>query len=139
MVGKSTILLWIKHLQQRCAGVPPVLRGKLVNFVKQENRVTRTYGLHRLDNAPGQSANIGTAMPPNFGLVVYTAQGNACKFTPQRIGYRTSQGCLTHTRRADKAEDLPLALTFGLSVTAGQLPTQLAYRQELDDTLLDTF
>src|SRR6266487_89009 len=135
VIGKGVILLRIQHFQQRGGRITTILRREFVDFVEKENRVFDAHSLHRLDNTPGQRADIGAAMSANLRLVMHTTKRNAGKLAPQCVGYRVPQGCFTHSRGTDEAKNLPLTLTFRMPAAIGQPLPQLAYRQEFNDAL----
>src|SRR5437588_4568350 len=139
VIGKGVILLRIQHFQQGGGRITTILRREFVDFVEKENRVFDAHSLHRLDNTPGQRADIGAAMSANLRLVVHTTKRNAGKLAPQCVGYRVPQGCFTDSRGTNEAKNLPLTLTFRMPAAIGQPLPQLAYRQEFNDALLDAF
>ena len=49
-------------------------------------------------------------MTTNFRFITHPAQRLTNKFTARRLGDGFTQRCLTHTRRADKAQDRPFQL-----------------------------
>ena len=105
MIGEGVVLRGVKHLQQSGRGVAAKIGSDLVQLVEQNHRVAAFDAAQRLDNAPGQRADIGAAVAANLGFITHAAQGDARKLPPQRIGHAPAQGGLAHTRRADQTKD----------------------------------
>ena len=79
-----------------------------------------------LNDPPGQRADIGAAMPPDFGFVADAAQGHAHEFALHGFGDGLSQRGFAHSRRPHEAEDG--ALHLGI---------EFAHAQIFQDAVLD--
>ena len=87
VVVKSFVLLGVEYFEQCRGGVAVVAHAlHLVDFVEDEDRVAHPGFLDALDDAAGHGADVGLAMPADFGLVVKTAQGNTDIFPVHGLG-----------------------------------------------------
>ena len=106
MIPVSAVLLPVQHLQQGRAGVAPVIRAHLVDFVQQEHGVTAARLNHGGHNPARHSAHIGLPVAPDIGLIVYAAQRHPGHLPVQGLGDGVGNGGLAHAGRADKAQNL---------------------------------
>ena len=120
------VLLRIQYLQQGRGRIALVVVAKLVDLVQHDHRVGGAGLFHPLDDAPRQSANVGTTVAADLGLVPHPSQGHAHELASHGPGDGFAQRGFADTGRTNEAEDRPLHLLF-----------QLAHRQEFQDTFLD--
>ena len=106
MVAVGAVLFGIQHFQQCGAGVAPVVRTHLVNFVQQQHRVAGSGLGHGGHDTTGHRAHIGLAVAADVGLVMNTAQGNANHLAVQAARNGIGNGGLAHARRANQAQNL---------------------------------
>src|SRR5581483_1262893 len=78
-------------------------------------------------------------MPADLSLIMHATERDASKPAPERTRNRLPERCFPNPWRTDKAEDLSLAFLIQLTSSANKLLAQLAYGQELNDTLFDPF
>ena len=106
MVPIGMVLLGIQNLQQRGAGITPIVGPHFVNFVQQQHRVGGACLGHGRHNPSGHGAHIGLAVPPNIRLIMDTTQRNPNHLSIQAPGDGIGDGGFAHTGRAHQAEDL---------------------------------
>ena len=56
--------------------------SQLVDFIKHHHAATRPCFLQSLNDVARQSPYVGTAMAPDFCLIVHPSQGDAHKLAP---------------------------------------------------------
>ncbi len=134
MVTEGEVLLGVQHLQQRRGGIASEIGANLVHLVQHEHRVLGPHALDGLDDATGQGANIGAAVPPYLRLIPHAAQRHANELSAQRAGDGSPQRSLARSRGAYEVEDGALGLLGCFSFFS--LQAQLAHRQVLQDALL---
>ena len=85
MILELVILLRVEHFEQRSRGVAAETVGvaQFIDFVQHEQRVDGARAFHGLDDAARKRADVRAAMPPNFGLVVHAAHGDAHELAPE--------------------------------------------------------
>ena len=105
MIGEGVVLFGVQHFQQRRRRVAAIVGGHFVDLVQQEDRVTHADGLHGLDDAPRQRADIRPAVAANLGLIVHAAQRDAGELAAQRAGNRMAQRGFADAWRANQTED----------------------------------
>ena len=118
------------------------IEDELIHLIQHEYRIMRFHTADRLQDAPRHSADIGTAVTADLGLVTHTAQGDADKLAPHSMRDRAPQRGLAHSRRTDEAQDHALAYAADLILRrlrqlSRALQAQLAHCQKLQDALLD--
>src|SRR5437660_8259736 len=112
MIDKGVILLRVQHFQQGGSRIAAKFSGELVNLIQQEDRVTNADRFHALNNASRESAHISAAMPTDLCLIMHTTERDASEPASERMRNRLAERGFTNTRRANKAEDLPLAFSM---------------------------
>jgi hypothetical protein len=105
VVLERVVLLRVERLQQRSRRVAPEVDADLVDLVHHEDRVARSRGADRLDDAAGQRADVGAPMTSDLRLVADTAERHTYEPAPERAGDRLADRGLAHTRRPDEAQD----------------------------------
>ena len=128
VILEGDVLLRVQNLQQRRGRVAAEVRGHLVHFVQQEDRVLGAGPLHVLDNLARQRADVSAAMAANLGLVADAAQREPHELAPRRFGNRHAQRGFAHARRPGETENRTLGIL-----------DQLAHGEKLQNALLDFF
>ncbi len=77
-------------------------------------------------------------MAANFSFIAHAAQRNTSELASQGASDRATQRGFSHARRADKAQNLSLALASGRTAATGAQLAQLAHGQKFYDALFDT-
>jgi hypothetical protein len=126
VVEEIGILFGVEHFQQRRGRVAVVAGADLVDLVEHDDRVGRPRLLQRLDELARHGADVGAAMPLDFGLVAHAANREAEELAPQRLGDRFADRGLANARRADQQQD-----------RARHFALHRAHREEFDDAVLD--
>ena len=128
MVIELVVLFRIENLKQCRRRITTEILTKLVDFVEQEQRVhsPRLFQIRR--DLTGHRTNIGPAVATNLRFITHAAKRLADEFTPRCLGNRFAKRCLTHARRADKAQD------WAFKLVGARL-----YRKIFDNTVLDLF
>ena len=128
MVGEGEVLFRVQHFQQGRGRVAPEVHAQLVDFVQHEQRVVRAGGAQRLDDAPGQRADVRPAVAADLGLVAHAPERQAHELAAHRARNRTPERRLAHPRRPGETQDRPLGILF-----------ELAHGQIFEDAVLDLF
>ena len=71
---EGVVLLGVQNFEQRRRRVAAKIVSELVDLVEQYERVDDAGLLHHLNDLSRQRADVGAAMPANFGLVAHPAQ-----------------------------------------------------------------
>ena len=103
VILEGRVLLGVKDFKQRGSGIAAEIRGHLVDFVEQENRVLGARAFHVLDDLTRQSADICPAMAANLRFVAHPAERETDKLPACGLGDRHAQRGLAHTRRSREA------------------------------------
>src|SRR5262249_36138712 len=77
IVSERRVLCGIEHLKQRRRRVTLDAASELVDFIEHQHAVAGAGLAQRLDDVPGQRADIGAAMAPDLGFVMHAAQADA--------------------------------------------------------------
>ena len=77
MVTEADILFRIKDFKQCSGWVPAEISTNLIHFIHHEYGVVRTTMLQSLNDPSGHRTDVSPAVPPDFGLVPNTTQGDA--------------------------------------------------------------
>ncbi len=125
MVAELAILLRVEHLEQRRRRIAAEIGAELVDLVEHHDGIARASLLDPLDDAAGQRADVGPAMPADLRLVAYTAERDAHELPPHRPRDRASERGLTDPRRTGEAEN-----------RTARILSQLANAEELEDSVL---
>ena len=120
------VLLGIEHLEQGRRRVAAEVLAELVDFVEQEQRVAHADLGQALENLARHGADVGAAVPTDFGFVTNAAECHAYELAVRCLGDRLAERSLADARGADQAEDGRLDLVDAL-----------LHREILDDALLD--
>src|SRR5260370_7562907 len=126
MIAEAAGLLRVEHLEQCRRRIAAEVRADLVDLVEHEHRVAGTGLADALQDAPGQRADVGAAMPADLGFVAHAAQRQAHEAAAERARDRAAERSLADAGRPDEAED-----------RAARVGLELAHRQVLEDALLD--
>src|SRR5437867_1475353 len=102
MVTDSMVLLRIEHFQKSGCRIAAKIPAELVDLVKQDYRIYGPGAFHQLHDLPGQSADVGSAMPADLGFVMYTAERNPREFSARSVGDRFAERGFPDARRADE-------------------------------------
>src|SRR5262245_60638792 len=105
MISESVVLGRVEDLEQRGGWVTAEIGAHFIQFVEEDDGIAAFDATERLDDAPGQRANVGSTVATNFGFVAHTAQRDTGKFSSERIGDASSEGGFTDARRANEAKD----------------------------------
>ncbi len=105
MITEGVILLRIQDLQQCGGRIAAKIGAHFVDLIEHENRIVRSRLFDALDNATGQSADIGAPVAANFRFVAHSTEGHAHKITPERTSDGSSQGGFADSRRADETKN----------------------------------
>ena len=108
VVAEAGVLLRVEHFEQRGGRIAAEIAAQLVHFVQHEDRVVAARAAQRLDDLPGQRADIGAAMAADLRLVVHAAHGDARELAAQRARDRSPERRLAHAGRPDEAQDRSL-------------------------------
>jgi len=103
-----------------------------VDLVEHEDRIHPAGLFGGLHDAAGDRADVGPAVPADFGFVAHAAERDADEPAIHRARDRLAERRLAHARWADEAENRAPHLR------RRALPRlQLPHRQVLDDAILD--
>ena len=105
VILEHVVLFRIEHFQERRAWVAAKIGAELIDFVEQQNWIHRARFLHHLNDLTGQRANIGAAMPSNFGFVTDASQAEPHELSARSPGDRFTQAGLADSRRTNETED----------------------------------
>jgi hypothetical protein len=122
VVAEAVVLLRVEDFEQRRRGVAVHAGAGLVDLVEHHHAAARTGFFERLDDVARKRADISAAVAADLGLVVHSAQRHARELAPERLGNTLAERGLAHARRADKAQDRPVAVRI-----------ELAHRQEFQN------
>src|SRR6188768_4165909 len=125
MVDEGVVLRRIQDFQQGGSGVATHIDAHLVDFVQDQDRVSATSLLQRLNNATRQRADVRATMTADLGFIPDAAERDATVAPTHGARDRFTERGLAHARRTDEQENRPLLVA-----------TQLADRRILDDALL---
>ena len=128
VVAVGGVLLGVEHFEQGAGRVAAEIAAELIDFVEHEDRVVGAGAAQRLNDLPGQRADVGAAVAADLGLVVHAAHGDAREFAAEGARDGAAQRSLAHAGRSDEAQDG--AFQHGL---------QLQHRQVIQDALLHLF
>src|SRR5947209_2904666 len=126
MISERAVLLGVEDLEECCTWVAAVIAAKLIDLIKQNDRINGSSSLHELDDLPGHRSNVGPTVTPYLRFIMNAAKSQTHELSPRRPGYRFSKACLADTGSADKTQDRALWALY-----------QLAYGQKFQDTFLD--
>ncbi len=99
------ILFGVEHFQQGRGRVAAEILSEFVDLIQHEERIGCPGSFHRLEDAAGQGADVGSAVTADFGLIPHAAERDAHEFAPQRFGDRLSERGLAGAGRTDEAQD----------------------------------
>ena len=105
MVGESSVLRGVEHLEEGRSGVAAEIHAQLVDFVEHEERVTGAAALDLLDDAAGHGADVGAAVAADLGLVAHPTEGHAYELAAEGAGDGLPERGLAGAGRAREAED----------------------------------
>src|SRR5258706_332962 len=128
VVAERVVLSRIEHFEQGRGRIAVEPGAELVDFVEHHDAVARAGLLYRLNDVAGQRAYVGAPVPAYLGLVVHAAERHAHELAPERFRDALAERSLPDSRRADEAQDRPVAIRI-----------ELAHCEVLEDTLLDLF
>src|SRR6185437_1615787 len=127
VVAKRRVLLGIEDFEQRRRWIAmKAPRAELVDFVEHHHAIARSRLAHVLDDVARQRADVRSAVPANFGLVVHTAEAHAHELAPGGPGDALPERRLADAGRTDEAQDR--AAAFGI---------ELAHREIFENAALD--
>ena len=126
MIHERAVDLGIENFHERRRRVAAEVHRHLVHFIEHEDGIHRAGLLHHLDDLAGQRADIGTAMPADFGFIAHPAQRNAHELASRCMPDGHGQRSLAHSRRPHEAQNRALRILH-----------QLANRQKFQDPFLD--
>ncbi len=130
VIGEGVVLLGVEDLEQGRRRVAPEVGRHLVDLVQQEDGVDGAGGLHALDDAAREAADVGAAVAADLGLVAHPAQAHAHELPVEAAGDGLAEAGLADPRRTNQAEDGRLVV--GRFHVLGELPDG----EELQDALL---
>ncbi len=128
IVVERAVLLRVQHLQQGRRRIALKVVRHLVYLVQDEHRIRCPRFLYILQDPPAHGADVGPAVPSDFGLVIQAPQRHPHILPAQRLRDGTAQRSLPHSRRAIQAEYRRLHVFL-----------QLQHGQMLDDAFLHLF
>ena len=128
VVKKGVVLFRIQDLQQSRRNIAAKILPDLVDFIQDHDGVGTARFFDALDNTTRHSANIGSAVTADGGLVVDTAQTHADIFPAQGPGNAFAQGSFANPRRSDQKQNR--SLHIGL---------EFEDRQVFQNTVFDFF
>ena len=90
--GYRGVAIWfapmpIQNLEQTARRIALVRHTQLVDFVEQEDRVSRSGLLHSLEDPTGHGADVGSAVAADIGLVTRPAERDANILATHRPSY----------------------------------------------------
>jgi hypothetical protein len=107
VVTEGVVLGRVEHLEQGRGGVAPEVGPELVHLVEHDDRVHGP-GLSQGAHQPsGLGPDIGTAVPPDLGLVMDPTEGDPDKRATEGPGHRFAERGLADPGRADQGENRP--------------------------------
>src|SRR5205807_2752555 len=124
VVAEAVVLRRVEHFEESRRRVSVKTRAELVDLVEHHHAAARPGFLQRLDDAPGQRADVGAPVSAYLGLVVHAAERDAHELAPERFRDALSERGLADPGWADEAQDRPVAFRI-----------ELAHRKKLDDAL----
>ncbi len=126
VVAERVVLGRVEDLEERGSGVALEADAHLVDLVEHEDGVGAAGLLQRLDDPPGERADVGPAVTADFRLVADAAKGDPHELPVHGARDRLAERRFSHPGGADEAEDRPLHVAL-----------QLPHREVLDDPFLD--
>ncbi|GKT85280.1 LOW QUALITY PROTEIN: hypothetical protein Ct61P_03130 [Colletotrichum tofieldiae] len=111
VVQERAVLLGIKKLEQGRRGVALVAAANLVDLVDEDQWVLRLALLQRLDDATGQSADVGSSVTLDLSHVRQTTDAESVVLAVQGAGNGLADGRLSDTRGPTKQMILPSTLS----------------------------
>jgi len=73
VVGELMVLFWVEHFEQGTRWIPALVAAELVDFVEDHHRVLGAGLLQPGDDASGERADIGSAVPKHLGFIGHAA------------------------------------------------------------------
>ena len=126
VVGERLVLLGIEHLEQRRFGRAAPARAHLVDLVEQDDRVLHLRLAQRVQDTPGEGADVRAPVAADFGLVAHAAERDTDEGPTGGVGDRLTERRLADAGRSDEAKQRALRV-------AGELQ----HGDVLEDALLD--
>ncbi len=105
MIDERVVLLRVQHLEQRRGRVAAEVLSHLVHFVEQVQRIAHADLGQVLQDLARHRTDIRAPVTANFRLIAHAAQRHTHELAIGRLGNRLAQRGLTHTRRANQAQD----------------------------------
>src|SRR5215218_3335638 len=133
VIAEGVVLRRIEHLEQGGARIAAPVGPHLVDLVEHDHRVHRAGVPQRADQAAGKSADIGSPVAPDLGLVSHAAERHAHELPAGGASDRLADRGLARTGRADQREDGAGALVL----PDAALLAELADSDVLGDAVLD--
>ena len=127
VIAEGVVLFGIENLEESGGWIAAVVGADLVDLVEHENGIRGLGLIDSLDDAAGERADVGSAMPADLRLVAHSTEGDSDELAIESAGDGTAQRCLAYSGRADEAEDR----TFHLCAA------QLAHGEVFEDALFD--
>src|SRR5436305_13389524 len=118
MIGESVVLRRVEHFEQRRRRIASEIRSDFIKLVEENDRITAFDTAQGLNDAAGQSADIGAAMAADFGFVAHAAESNAGEFPAQGVSNAASQRSFADAGRSHQAKDR--AFNFFASLDDGK-------------------
>src|SRR5262249_13066986 len=91
VVLEGVVLLGVEHLEQRGGRIAPEVHAELVDLVEHEQWIVGGRIAEVLDDAAGESADVGAAVTADLGLVADAAEREADELPSHRTRDRASE------------------------------------------------
>ena len=128
MIVERAVLLRIEHFQQCRGRIAAKIRGHLVDFIEQEQRIANAALGQVLNDLAGHRSDVGAPMAADLRLVANAPQGHAHELAIRGARDTLSEGRLADAGRSHQAQD-----------RAAKIFHALLHGQVLDDALFDLF
>ena len=105
MIRKGVVLFGVQNLQKSTGRIPLEALCEFVYLIQDNNRIHRTGTLDALHNPARHSADIGSAVSPDFGFIPDSAQTDPDIFSSQRLRDAFAHAGFSGTGRTHQKED----------------------------------
>ena len=105
VVSERAVLRRIEHFEHRGRWVAAVVTAHFVDLVDHEHGVHRVSVAKRPDEGSGHRPDVGPSMSTNFALIADTTNRDPGELALKGTGDRVSKRRLSHSGRADKAQN----------------------------------
>src|SRR5215510_5671144 len=101
VIAECMVLCRIQYLKQRRCRITAKVTPHLIDLVQHQDGVVHAGPTHGLNDSSWQGADVGSAMPAQFRLIMYAAQAEPLESPSHRPGNRLPQAGLAYARRSE--------------------------------------